>query len=331
MDIKKIISKLIEKKNLTISEAEALMEEMVNAEVSHPQIASVLTSLRKKGESVKEILGFINVMRRYMIKVNVPRGVIDTCGTGGDGKNTFNISTAVAFVVAGCGVAVAKHGNRSASSQCGSADVLEELGININLSPGQAEKRLEETNFVFLFAPLYHPAMKHVGPVRKELGIRTIFNFLGPFLNPASVKKQIIGVPNKNIAKKLARVATCLGYEHLLIVTSEDGLDEISTIGKTFGYQIKGKQIQEILINPQDFGIVHAEKHKLAGGTVSENKKIILDILRGKKDAKRDIVVLNSAFALHISGKAKTVGEGIKMAQISIDGGKAMSVLEQSL
>ncbi|MBI2617719.1 anthranilate phosphoribosyltransferase [Candidatus Gottesmanbacteria bacterium] len=331
MEIKTIISKLVEKKDLTLLEAETLMEEIVRGEVPFSQIASILTALHMKGESTQEILGFIKVLRKHMVTVKTDGVVIDTCGTGGDGSGTFNISTVVAFVVAGAGVAVAKHGNRSASSLCGSADVLEALGVNINRTPEQAEKLLQETNFTFLFAPLYHPAMKHVVPVRKELGIRTVFNFLGPFLNPASVKKQIVGVPNKNVAEKLANVAMYMDYEHLLIVTSSDGLDEIGTYGQTYGYEICGKTIKKIIINPQTFGIPKSSKRALEGGTASENAKIILDILRGEKSPKRDIVILNSAFALCISGKVGTVDDGIRLASQSIDLGKAKEVLEESI
>ena len=327
--IKQLLNKLIEKKDLTIEESEKLMEEMLRGNLTNALMASVLTALRMKGESVEEMLGFINVMRKYMQKIKVSGLVIDTCGTGGDGKGTFNISTATALVVAGAGVKVAKHGNRSASSLCGSADVLEELGVNIQMMHKQAEDCLQKVGITFLFAPLFHPAMKHVAGVRKELGIRTVFNFLGPFVNPARVRRQIVGVSDRNIAEKLMEVAKYLDYEHLLIVISDDGLDEISISNKTRIFEIKNNRVRKFTMMPENFGIKRASIETIKGRDAKINAKIIERILEGEKGPKRDVVILNSAAALYVAGKVKDINSGIKLAEESIDRGKAKKILEQ--
>ncbi len=323
------LNKLLDKQELSLSESELLMEEILHGRLTDIQIAAVLTALRMKGETVGEILGFIRVMRRHMVKIKTSGLVIDTCGTGGDGKGTFNISTAVAFVVVGAGVAVAKHGNRGVSSQCGSADVLEALGVNIHLTPKQAETMLEKTGFTFLFAPLFHPGMKYVAPVRKELGIRTVFNHLGPFVSPAGVKRQIIGVADVKLAQKLAEVSSKLGYKHLLVVSSEDGLDEVSIYAPTHVFEIKGSRIKKMIINPQIFGFKKAATYEIKGGSAETNAKMIKNILTGEEGAKRDIVLLNSAAAFYVSGKAKNLEEGLGIAKKSIESGKARKVLEK--
>ena len=293
------------------------------------QIAAILTALRMKGETVNEILGFVTVMRKHMVKIKAPGMVIDTCGTGGDGKGTFNISTAVAFVVAGAGIKVAKHGNKNVSSLCGSADVLEALGVNINLGPKQAEELLRKTNFTFLFAPLFHPAFKHVVPVRKELKIRTVFNFLGPFVSPASVKRQVIGVPNIVLVENLSKVASLLNYQHLLLVSSEDGLDEISLSARTIGYEIKDKKIRKIVIDPTDFGFDRVSLVDIKGEDAKTNARIIKNILTGGEGAGRDIVLLNSAAVLLVAGSVNNLREGILLAEESLKEGRAMRVLEK--
>jgi len=255
--------------------------------------------------------------------------MIDVCGTGGDGVGAFNISTAASFVVAACGVKVAKHGNRAASSKCGSADVLEALGVHIMLIPQQAAAVLKKVGMVFLFAPLYHPAMKQIGPIRKELGVRTVFNFLGPFLNPAGVKRQLIGVPNVAIAKKLAAVAAKLGYQHALIISSADGMDEISLSGPTHIFEVRGKKVISKVINPLQFGMKKTPLSQIVGGDAAQNSAILLEVLEGKKSSYRDIAVLNSAAALYVAGTAKTIKEGIGIAEKAIDSGKAKEVLEK--
>lgn len=325
----KLLNKIIDYKNLTKEEAMALMEEILDGKLFPSQIGAILTALRMKGDTVDEILGFIICMRSHMVKIRAPGTVIDTCGTGGDGMGTFNISTAAAFVVAGAGVQAAKHGNRNVSSLCGSADVLEELGVNIHLSPQQAEKMLVKTGFTFLFAPLFHPAMKYVGPVRRELTIRTVFNILGPFTSPAGVKRQIIGVPSIKLAEKLAKVATNLHYEHLLLVSSTDGLDEISLSSPTHLIEIKGRQAQKMIINPKDYGFQKVSVASFKGGDAKTNATIIKRILQGKVGPQRDIVILNSAAALLVAGKVKNIKEGIKVAEKSVDSGQAIKVLEK--
>ncbi len=326
--ISQFLNKIVNNVNLTTWESELLMKEMLQGNLTQVQIAAILVALRMKGETHEEILGFIKVMRKKMNKVKIGGLVIDTCGTGGDGSGTFNISTAAALVAAGVGIKVAKHGNRSASSLCGSADVLEKLGVNIQLTPEQAEECLENVGITFLFAPLYHPAMKYVVPVRKELGFRSVFNFLGPLLNPSGVKRQIIGVPNKEIAEKLAEVAKRLDYEHLLIVTSGDGLDEISVSADTHIFELKNKQVTNRRVTPESFGFKKALRNELRGGDASYNADIICRILDGEKGPKRDVVVVNSAAALYIAGKVKDITEGIKLAEESIDSGRAKKILK---
>ncbi len=327
MNTNKLLNKITDKQNLTVKESSFLLEQIIAGKLSSNQITAVLVGLRTKDESVDEILGFIQTMRKHMVKISVPKA-IDIVGTGGDGTGTFNISTAASFVVAGAGVKVAKHGNRASSSICGSADVLEVLDVNINLTPQQAEKVLEEVGMVFLFAPLYHPAMKNIAPIRKELGIRTIFNFLGPFLNPAGTKRQLLGVPNINIAEKLAKVAVKLKFKHLLIVTSVDGLDEITITGQTKVFEIKNTILHTYKISPQKFGIQVASRKDLLGADAKKNAEIIKDILKGEKGPKRDVVILNSAAAFYVASKARNIKGGIKLAERSIDSGAAMKVLQ---
>jgi len=328
MNAKQLLEKLYQQKDLSSEEIQFLLESCVNNEMTDSQIAAFLIGLRIKGETVEEISGLIQGMRKHIVAFPEFPNAIDTCGTGGDGSGTFNISTTVAFVVAGAGVSVAKHGNKAASSKCGSADVLVELGVNIILSPEQAKEVLRKVGMVFLFAPLYHPAMKRIGPIRKELGTRTVFNFLGPFLNPAKVKKQLIGIPNVELAKTLAKVAACLGYENLLLVTSDSGMDEIALSETTQVFEIKGEKIVQKTVNPQKLGFKKVSSDAIGGGNVIENAKIIMDILNGVKSTNRDIVVLNSAYALTVAGKVSTVQEGIVIAEKSIDSGAAKKVLE---
>lgn len=328
MDTKLILNKLVDGNDLSKKEASFLLEKIIAGEINPIQSAAVLVALRTKGESVNEIAGFITTMRKRMVFVKAPKS-IDIVGTGGDGYGTFNISTAASFVVAGAGIPIAKHGNRAASSKCGSADVLEALGVNINLTAKQAEKVFNKVGMVFLLAPLFHPAMKQIAPIRKELGLRTIFNFLGPFLNPASTKRQLLGVPNEKIAKKLAIVASKLKFTHLMLVTSKDGMDEITTTTETKIFEVKDKKISSYIISPQKFGIMKAAKKDLMGSDSSKNAEIIQNILKGKKGPQRDIVVLNSAAAIYLAGKANTIAEGIQYAEKSIDEGSALQVLQK--
>lgn len=327
MDTKILLNKLVDGNNLSQKEASFLLEKIIAGKLTPAQIVAVLVSLRTKGETVDEIVGFIQTMRKHMVKISAPKA-IDIVGTGGDGIGTFNISTASSLVVAGCGVKVTKHGNRAASSKCGSADVLESLGVNISLTANQAKKVLGKVGTVFLFAPNFHPAMKNIAQIRRELGIRTVFNFLGPFLNPASTSRQLLGVFNIEVAKKLAQVAAKLKFSHLLLVSSPDGMDEITTTGKTKVFEIEGSKIRSYIISPEKYGVKLVSKKHLLGGDASENASIILKILNGEKGAKRDIVVLNSAAALCLAGKAKNIAEGILLAEKSIDSQSAFQILQ---
>jgi anthranilate phosphoribosyltransferase len=327
MEITELLQKLIERKDLSRTETKSFLTEVISGKVLPTQIAAVLTALRMKGETIDEITGFIQVMRKYMVKVDFT-DAIDVCGTGGDGSNSINISTAVSLVVAACGVRVAKHGNRAASSKSGAADVLEALGVNINLSEEQAKEVGEKVGMVFLFAPNFHPATKNVVMVRKEIKIRTVFNFLGPFLNPASTKKQLIGVPNKEIAEKLLLVGEELGYKHLVIVTSEDGMDEVSLSAKTHVFTLKNGGRKQFILDPGQYGFKKVKKDEIVGGTAVENAQFLKEILVGKKGSMRDIVVLNSAVALVVADKVATIEAGIQLAEQAIDSGKAKQVLE---
>ncbi|PIZ66173.1 anthranilate phosphoribosyltransferase [Candidatus Roizmanbacteria bacterium CG_4_9_14_0_2_um_filter_39_13] len=315
-------------KNLTQKEAQQLIERMMSGEMSQIEMGKMLTDLAQKGETPDELIGAIGTLRSCMQTIQAPIGSVDTCGTGGDGKNTFNISTAVSLVVAGVGVPVVKHGNRKASSSCGSADVLEELGVNINLTPDQAKNVLETIGIVFLFAPIYHPAMKYVASVRKELGIRTIFNFLGPFCNPAKVRRQVVGVPNLEVLETLSHVAKELEYEYLALVTSTDGMDEISPAAPSYIRIIKNSQVSSLEIDPKKYGIHHPSIEDIIGGDVRKNVSMIQTVLNGEKGAPRDTILLNTAMALLVSGKAVTIEHGLELAAKSIDSGAAKHTLE---
>jgi anthranilate phosphoribosyltransferase len=327
MENKYLLEKIIEKKNVSSIEIESLLGSCINGELTNEQLAAMLIGLRMKGETVDEILGLIHAMRKLCIPFLTDSFAIDTCGTGGDGTGSFNISTTVALVVAGAGIPVIKHGNKAASSLCGSADVLSLLGVNIMLTPEQAKKAFDVAGMIFLFAPLYHPAMKVIAPVRKALGTRTVFNYLGPFLNPGGVTRQLIGVPSKRLAEKLAKVASQLNYEHVILVSSDEGFDEIGINKKSYVYEIKGKQIKEEIVDPQKLGFTVYSSQDAKGGNVEKNATIIKRILKGEKGVKRDIVVLNSAYALVVSGTVVDVREGIKRAEESIDTGAAEKVL----
>lgn len=327
MDTTNILNKLVEKKDLTPEEIKFFLTNLIEGKISPVQGGAILTGLRMKGETVDEITELIKGMRKNMIRVYTGKA-IDVCGTGGDQFGSFNVSTAAAFVTAGAGIKVVKHGGRAVSSQSGSADVMEKLGVNINLSPQRAELIFYKVGLVFLFAPLFHPAMKNIAEIRKELKIRTIFNLLGPFLNPASVERQIIGVPNLEIAKKLAEVGKKLSYERLLIVTSEDGMDEVSISSKTIIFEINKQSIKKTVVDPQDFGFKKINKKQILIGNKNDSAQIIKDILNGKKGPKRDIVVFNSAFALYTAEIVNNIKEGILLAKQSIDSGKAKKILE---
>jgi anthranilate phosphoribosyltransferase len=305
------------------------MSEIMEGKATDAQIGSFLTSLRIKGETVEEITGAAKIMREKAIAIQAPEGVLDTCGTGGDMANTFNISTTTALVVAGTGVPVAKHGNRSVSSQSGSADVLEALGVKIDLPPERVEQCLKETGFGFLFAPLFHPAMKYaIGP-RREMGIRTIFNILGPLTNPAGAKRQMLGVFASRLTEPLAMVLGNLGAKDAMVVHGEDGLDEVSISGKTRVSRYKDGQVTTFSIKPEDFGLWCDSVEKIKGGKKEENAAITLAVLRGEKGPRRDIVLLNSAMALIAAGRSEDFRTALDVAADSVDSGRALSKLEE--
>jgi len=327
--IREAISMLVEGKSLSTDQAAQVMNEIMEGEVTPAQFGAFVTALRLKGETVEEIAGLVKTMRAKAIPVLTKEPVIDVVGTGGDGKNTFNISTAAAFVVAGAGLKVAKHGNRAASSQCGAADVLEALGVKFELNAEQVQKCVEEVGIGFMFAPAFHPAMKYAGPPRREIGIRTVFNVIGPLTNPAGAKTYLLGVAETSLVEKLALVLQSLDCEHALVVHGEDGLDEITLTGKSRVCELKDGKIHTYTIEPGDFGLVRASLDDLKGGTAEENAALLRDILSGKKGPQRDIVILNAAAALVAGNKAESVEEGIKMATEAIDEGQALDKLKR--
>jgi anthranilate phosphoribosyltransferase len=327
--IKDAIAKLVDRQNLTEAEAEAVMHEIMDGKDSPAQIAAYLTALRMKGETVEEITGSTRAMREKAtrIRVNDPM-VVDTCGTGGDGAATFNVSTTVAFVVAGAGLTVAKHGNRAVSSRSGSADVLKCLGVRVDLPPERVEECVNEIGIGFLFAPLFHGAMKHAMGPRQEIGVRTIFNLLGPLTNPAGASIQVLGVYDEALTETLAKVLVKLGSRHCYVVHGMDGLDEITVTDRTRVSEGKGGRITNYFIEPRDFGFERARLKDLAGGDAEENARIIRDILGGREGPRQQLVLLNAAPALVACGKAATLLDGVKRAQEAIRSGAAMEKLE---
>ncbi len=327
--IKEAINLIIQNVSLSEAEMAECMTEIMEGRATDAQIGAFLTALRIKGETVEEITGAARVMREKATRIKAPEGVIDTCGTGGDMSGTFNISTCVSIIVAAAGVPVAKHGNRSVSSLSGSTDVLEALGIKIDLPPEKVEKCLFETNFGFLFAPLFHPAMKFaVGP-RREIGVRTIFNILGPLTNPASAKRQVVGVFTGRLTESLASVLGNLGAVDAMVVHGADGLDEITICDGTRVSRYHDGQVETYYITPEDYGFSRAGKEALVGGDREENARIALGILDGEYGPKRDITVLNSAAAILVSGKAESLSEAKDMAEEAIDSGDALKKLKE--
>ncbi|RPI97943.1 MAG: anthranilate phosphoribosyltransferase [Spirochaetales bacterium] len=326
--INEAIEKIIKRHDLTEREMRDVFGEIMTGAATPAQIGAFVTALRMKGETVEEITGAARVMREKSLKIRVGKGLtIDTCGTGGTGANTFNISTTVAFVVAGAGLRVAKHGNRSASSRCGSADVLEALGVKLDVGPDLVQRCILEIGIGFMFAPLFHEAMKYaVGP-RREIGIRTIFNLLGPLSNPAGAANQILGVYDAKLTDPMARVLKNLGSKHAFVVYGMDTLDEVTITGRTKVTELKADRIRTYFVTPRKFGIPTAELDDIEGGDAKENAAIVESVLKGERGPRRDIVLLNAAFALVCGSKAKTVKDGIALAAESIDSGRAMDKL----
>jgi anthranilate phosphoribosyltransferase len=328
--IRESIAKLIEGHHLTRAETEAVMNEIMDGVATHAQMAAFLTALRIKGETVDEIAGCARVMRDKAIAVQPSRtDLVDTAGTGGDGAGTFNISTTAAFVIAGAGLAVAKHGNRAVSGQSGSADVLEALGVNLDLTPVQVARCIDEVGIGFLFAQKLHPAMKNVAPVRKELGIRTIFNILGPLTNPARASAQIVGVYDARLTTPMASVLHALGVRAAFVFHSADGLDELTTTGINHIAHFDNGTVRENELDACELGLPRAARHELRGGRPEENALIMRDILSGvERGPKRDVVALNAAAALVAGGKARDLREGLERANDSIGLGHALRALD---
>ena len=328
--IKEAIHKLADKQDLSYEEAETVMNEIMSGSASPVQMSSYLTALSLKGETIDEITGSASGMRANCIKLLHNMDVLEIVGTGGDGANSFNISTTASIVISACGVPVAKHGNRAASSKCGAADVLEALGVNINVSPEKSQQFLSDINICFLFAQNYHIAMKYVATIRKELGIRTVFNVLGPLSNPAGANMELMGVYDEKLLYPLARVMQNLGVKKGMVVYGEDKLDEISISAETKVCEIEGDELKMYVIKPEDFGYKRADKKELAGGYPSENAEITRNILNGTdKGAKKDAVCLNAGAALYIAGKAESIYEGVQMAEECIKNGSAYKQLEK--
>ena len=326
--IKEAINTLVSGNSLTTEQAADVMKEIMDGEATPAQFGSFVTALRLKGETVEEIAGMARVMREKSVPVSVSGPLVDTCGTGGDSSKTFNISTTAAFVVAGAGLKVAKHGNRGMSSGCGSADVLDALGVKIELGAPEVEKCLEYVGIGFMFAPVFHPAMKYAAPSRREIGIRTVFNILGPMTNPAGAQSQLLGVFEESLAMKMAQVLCLLGCRHALVVHGEDGLDEITLGGKTTVCELKGEEISRYYIDPEDFGFSRTGLSSLRGGPPQENADILRRVLRGEKGPYRDIVLVNAAATLVAGDLAKDLEKGVRLASEAIDSGRAMEKLE---
>ena len=328
MQIKNAIAAAVEGRNLSEKEAVSVMKSILKGKASSSQIASLITALRMKGETVSEITGFAKAMRAESVRVKSPgRKTVDTCGTGGDMSNTFNISTTAAFVAAGAGVTVAKHGNRSVSSRCGSADVLQKLGINIMMSKKAVEECLGKVGIAFMFAPIFHSAMKYALPPRREIGIRTVFNILGPITNPAGAKSQVLGVYDGSLLKKLANVLLNLGSVRAMVVHGLDGLDEISLNGADVA-EVKNGRVITYTLNPRDYGFKKTTIASIAGGSLSQHVMSLRNVLKGKKGPHRDVVLLNAGAAVYAGGKTKNIREGIEYAADSIDSGRAFGKLE---
>jgi anthranilate phosphoribosyltransferase len=325
------LSKVEARSDLSAQEAEQVMDELLEGRLAQEQIVGLLISLRDKGEAVEELVGFARAMRRRANHQGAQAQIaplVDTCGTGGDGGGTFHVSTAAALVVAGAGVRVAKHGNRSFSSRCGSADVLEALGVNIDIEPRRALAAIEQVGIGFLFAPSMHTAMRHAAAARREAGGRTVFNLLGPLTNPAGATAQVIGVPAPALVEKLGRALAELGAQHAFVVHGVDGIDEISLSDETEVAEVRPRSVQRYRVKPQDFGLTRARREDLAGGDAATNAKIIRGILEGEGGPQRDFVCINAAAALVAAGRAANFREGAQLAAQAIDAGLARTKLQ---
>jgi len=325
------LNRLISGSDLTRDEAYEAMAEIMSGDASESQIAALLVALRAKGETAEEMTGLVNAMVDASVQVDVGEPVVDSVGTGGDQAGTFNISTTAAFIAAGVGVKIAKHGNRAASSKTGSADVLEALGFNLEMEPDATAAMVREVGFGFFFAPRYHPAMRHAGSVRSSLGIRTVFNFLGPLTNPAGASRLSVGTSDPQMAELMVDVLRNRGAERAFVFYGEDGLDELTTTGPSFIYRLRNGEVTTAEFTPEDFGVRRATLDDLKGGSVAENAEILRSILDGRPGPKRDIALVNAAPAVVVSGLADGFVEAMDLAREAIDSGDALAVLQRSI
>lgn len=329
MMVRELLNRVIEGDSLSTEEARDLMRRMMDEEITPIQLAAFLVALRAKGETADEVVGFARTMRARARQMAPTVPLADTCGTGGDNSGTFNISTVAALILAACGQAVAKHGNRGASSRCGSADVLEAVGVDVSLPPYGVARCIDEANIGFLFAPAFHPAMKFAAVPRRELGVRTVFNLLGPLTNPANPRYQLLGVGSADVLDLMAQSLSKLGVERALVVHSRDGTDEISVSGPTDAREVHGGEVRVREINPEDFGVDRAPAGSLRGGDVADNAAILHEVLDGRRGPHRDAAVVNAAAALYVSGKAGDLRTGAEQAEAALDSGAARETLER--
>ena len=329
--IRESIDTVVSGQSLSMEDASLVMREIMEGEATPAQLGAFLTALALKGETTQEIAGMAKVMREMALQVKVDGELIDTVGTGGDGKNTFNISTATAFVAAGAGLKVAKHGNRAASGSCGSADVLEALGVQIELSPEAVAQCVNEVGVGFMFAPVFHPAMRYAGPVRREIGIRTVFNILGPLTNPAGAQTQLLGVAFPELGGIMAEVLGFLGSHHAMIVHGHGGLDEISLSGDTSVWEVRGGEVEEWTLHVEDTGLPETPIEAIRGGTKEENAATMRRVFQGEQGPVRDMVLLNSAGVLMVGDKAESIRKGVEMSAGIIDSGAALAKLDQMI
>ena len=324
--IREAIAEVVSGRSLDSAEAAAVMRQIMEGEATPAQIAALVVAMRMKGETPEELAGFAETMLSHAVRIE-SGAELDTCGTGGDGSHTFNISTTAAFVAAGAGVRVAKHGNRAMSSKCGSADVLSELGVKLDLEPRAVARCIREVGIGFLFAPVFHPAMKHAAGPRREIGIRTMFNVLGPLCNPAGASAQLLGVADETLVEKMATVLYRLGFDRAMVVHGEDGLDELTLSEKSLVCELRNERLQTYEISPEDYGLPRASKEDLMGGSSGENAQMLREVLSGSTGPRRDVVLLNAGAALYVAGRAGSIQEGLALAARTIDSGRALAKL----
>jgi len=327
--IREAIQELVGGRDLDRAGAAAAMDDIMGGEATESQVAGFLVALRMKGETAEEIVGLVESLRGHATTIQAPEGAVDTCGTGGDGAGTFNISTAAALVIRGAGATVAKHGNRASSSHCGSADVLEALGVPMTLSPAEVEESIRRCGFGFMLAPSFHPAMRHAAGPRKDLGVRTVFNLLGPLANPAGVRRQALGVAAAAAAPMMVAVLAELGHERALVFHSDDGLDELSTVGPSTVWELRDRNVKEYRVDPRELGFAAASAADLKGGTAEDNAAIIRRVLDGERGPQRDVVLLNAAAGLVAAGMAEDLAAGVALATASIDQHAARQALAE--